>query len=288
MKTNRSLDLLGVPDLPIRAFIADASGRIKPQSGGGSSGGGGNTSQTSYQTNIPEYARPYAEEMLGQGQALTDINQNPYQPYTDQRFAAFSPMQAQAFQNVAGQQVAPQLTDASNLAYTGAQQGLQAQGTAGQLQGEALGYGAAGAGYGSAASNLGIAGAKQAQQSAQQAQQQAGQYGQLGSQAGIAGLGFGQQAANYGAQGAQQAGQVAAGAGSRAQDLGMAAQGFGAQGAQQAGQVANQAGLVRVSLGIWRLVLVLKVHSKLNKLHNKRNKLQWVTAPKGHNLVPKV
>ena len=101
-------DALGM--LPERAFQRDARGHILPQSGGG---GSGPSSQTVTQTNIPEYARPYAEEMLGQGQALTDINQNPYQPYDAQRFAGFSPMQAQAFQNVAGQQVAPQLTDAS-------------------------------------------------------------------------------------------------------------------------------------------------------------------------------
>ena len=188
MKTNRSLDLLGIPDLPTRAFIADASGRIKPQSGGGSSGGGGNTSQTSYQTNIPEYARPYAESMLGQAQVLTDPNNNPYQPYTDQRFSAFSPMQAQAFQNVAGQQVAPQVADASNLAYTGAQQGLNAQGNASNLQGSALGYGGLGA-------QFGAMGASTAPQSQAYGAQGAG-IGGIGVQQSQQGFGAGQAYAN--------------------------------------------------------------------------------------------
>lgn len=255
MKTNRSLDLLGIPALPSRAFITEG-GRIKPQGGStGGGGGGGNTTQTAYQTNIPEYARPYAEEMLGQGQALTDINQNPYQPYTDQRFAAFSPMQAQAFQNIAGQQVAPQITDASNLAYTGAQQGLQAQGTAGQLQQEALGYGAAGAGYGSAASSMGITGARQAQQASQRAQQQAAQYGAQGAQFGASGADlaaqsqraaegqadvYGQMGAGFGAAAAglapqaQQYGATAAG-------MGATGMGYGAQGADIGGMGVQQA-----------------------------------------------
>jgi hypothetical protein len=181
MRTNRLLDLLGIPSLPARAFIKEG-GKIKPQ--GGSSGGGSAqpSSQTITQTNIPEYARPYAEEMLGQGQALTDINQNPYQPYTDQRFAGFSPMQAQAFQNVAGQQVAPQLSDASNLAYTGAQQGLATQGTAQGLQQNALQYGGLGSQYGA----VGAMSSPQAQQ-----------YG--ANAAGIGGIGVQQAQQGFGA-----------------------------------------------------------------------------------------
>jgi hypothetical protein len=51
----------------------------------GKGGGGGGqpapapSSQTVTQTAIPEYARPYVERMLGKSEALTDINQNPYQ-----------------------------------------------------------------------------------------------------------------------------------------------------------------------------------------------------------------
>ena len=254
MRTNRSLDLLGVPDLPTRAFTAEG-GRIKPQGGSSGGGGGGNTTQTAYQTNIPEYARPYAEEMLGQGQALTDINQNPYQPFTGQRFSEFSPMQAQAFQNVSNQQVAPQLTDASNLAYTGAVQGLGAQGTASQLQNTALGYGAAGAGYGDAASMLGIAGAQQAQQAARRAQQQAAMYGAQGSQFGAAGATNAQQAQRAAEQQADIYGQMGAGFGtagasmapqaqqygSTAAGMGVTGMGYGAQGADIGGIGVQQA-----------------------------------------------
>ena len=118
--------------LPERAFQRDVSGKIKPQGGGGGSSSPSKSTVT--QTNIPEYARPYAEETLGRAQALADINQNPFQPYSDQRFAGFSPMQAEAFSRISGQQVSPQITDASNIAYTAAGQALGAQPTAQQLQ----------------------------------------------------------------------------------------------------------------------------------------------------------
>jgi hypothetical protein len=66
--------------------------------------------------NLPEYARPYVESTLGKAQALTDINQNPYQSYQGQRVADFNPMQQQAFQNVGGMQVAPQNAQGSAMA----------------------------------------------------------------------------------------------------------------------------------------------------------------------------
>jgi len=82
--------------------------------GGGKGGGGGGgspppASQTVTQTSIPEYARPYVETMLGKSEALTDINQNPYQAYGGQRIAGFNPTQEQAFQNITNQQVAGQI-----------------------------------------------------------------------------------------------------------------------------------------------------------------------------------
>ena len=87
-----------------------------PMDGGG--GGGGSpapTSQSVSQTTIPDYARPYVEKMLGQTAALT-MGNVPYTPYAGQRFAGFTPMQAQAFQQAAGQQVAGQLGQATGLA----------------------------------------------------------------------------------------------------------------------------------------------------------------------------
>ena len=86
---------------------------------GGKGGGGGApapSSQTVTQTNIPEYARPYVERMLGKSEALTDINENPYKAYGGQRIAEFAPLQKQAFQNVANQQTAGQLGAATGLA----------------------------------------------------------------------------------------------------------------------------------------------------------------------------
>jgi hypothetical protein len=84
--------------------------------GGGGGGGPAPTSQTVTQTNIPEYARPYVETMLGKSEALTDIEKNPYQAYGGQRIAEFSPLQKQAFGNVANQQTASQLGAATGLA----------------------------------------------------------------------------------------------------------------------------------------------------------------------------
>jgi hypothetical protein len=70
------------------------------------SGGGGqqqqptNTSTTT--SNIPDWAIPYATRSLGKTEALTDINQNPYQTYQGNRVADFNPLQNQAFSNVSG------------------------------------------------------------------------------------------------------------------------------------------------------------------------------------------
>ena len=78
----------------------------------GGKGGGGSpapSQQTVTQTSIPEYARPYVETMLGKTEALTDINQNPYQNYSGQRIAQFNPNQQQAFQNTLNQQTAGQI-----------------------------------------------------------------------------------------------------------------------------------------------------------------------------------
>lgn len=46
---------------------------------------------------LPEWARGYAKDILAKGQALTDINQNPYQTYGGERTADFSNLQKQSF-----------------------------------------------------------------------------------------------------------------------------------------------------------------------------------------------
>jgi hypothetical protein len=100
--------------LPEKAF--QPIGKRMTLEGGGKGGGSAPapSSQTVTNTSIPEYARPYVETMLGKTEALTDINQNPYQTYGGQRIAEFSPMQQQAFGNVGNMQTAPQLGQATN------------------------------------------------------------------------------------------------------------------------------------------------------------------------------
>jgi len=68
------------------------------------------------QTSIPDYAKPYVEELLGNAQGLTDINQNPYMQYMGDRVAQFTPLQQQSYENAGLMQSAPQLQDASAMA----------------------------------------------------------------------------------------------------------------------------------------------------------------------------
>jgi hypothetical protein len=84
---------------------------------GGGGGGGGAPAQTQTNTTeLPEWARPYAKDVLAKGAALTDINQNPYQTYGANRIAGFSPMQQQSFQGAANMQPSRQLGTASDMA----------------------------------------------------------------------------------------------------------------------------------------------------------------------------
>jgi len=93
--------------------------------GGGGSGGGPNTtySQTS---NIPEYAQPYVEQMLGSAQgeifdrdaAGNPTNIKPYKPFSNDPtsyFAGFSPLQKQAQQQAQNMQVTPETGMASGM-----------------------------------------------------------------------------------------------------------------------------------------------------------------------------
>ena len=198
----------------------DQGGRRSLNFGGGSSGGGGSqqTTATTYQTNIPDYARPYVESMLGATQQQlfnTDTSGNitgirPYVPYSQdpsQYIAPFSPMQQQS-QYAASQLQSPeQIAAGSNLAYQGGMGALGSAQQANMLGQTALAYGESGAGYGAAGSQYGAQGARAAQQAAMQAQLQAQRYGQGAANVGMQGLGYGSQAAGYGQQAAQAAGQ---------------------------------------------------------------------------------
>lgn len=115
---NRAMALAGIPDLPEEAFKHYGDRKIKPQGGGGSAPT--QTQQTVTQTNIPEYAQPYVESLLGKSQAYSE---SPYQAYGGQRIAPFTPMQQQAFQDTANLGPARQLgvgTQLSGVAGLGA------------------------------------------------------------------------------------------------------------------------------------------------------------------------
>jgi len=126
--SRRELYALGEPLGESVTQAKVGGGRI--YGGGGSGGGGGPTQSTTVTSNIPEYARPYVETMLGAAQkqaykyddAGNIVGFQPYVPYgatvdaagkitnTAQEqaraaVAGFSPMQEQAFRQVAGMQV---------------------------------------------------------------------------------------------------------------------------------------------------------------------------------------
>jgi len=63
----------------------------------------------------PEIA-PYAQQVLGQAQALTDTSTNPYMQYQGERTAQFSPLQQMSYENAALMQGSPQLRDATAMA----------------------------------------------------------------------------------------------------------------------------------------------------------------------------
>ena len=137
--------------------------------GGGSSGGGtasgSPTQSTVYNTNIPDYAQPYVQNMLQSAQAQM-YQTNPdgttqlkgYTPYSQNPsdyFAGFSPLQQQAQSSAANLQVPGQYAQATGLA-TQAGQGML--GTTGQ----AMGYGNAGQTAGQAGMNAGMSYGRQA------------------------------------------------------------------------------------------------------------------------------
>jgi hypothetical protein len=119
-----------------------ADGTRTPFFGGGGGGGTTQSTGTTYQTNIPEYAQPYVETMLGATQKqLFDMEGNeitgfkPYKPYStnvDDYVAGFSPLQQQAMQATGQLGVPSQYGQATQM--TG-MAGLGSLGLAGQMAG---------------------------------------------------------------------------------------------------------------------------------------------------------
>ena len=99
--------------------------------GGGSSGPNTTYSQTS---NIPEYAQPYVEQMLGAAQGeifnADGTSIKPYKPFSsnpNDYFAGFSPMQQRAQQQAANMQVTPETGMAAGMAGAAGLGGLGTQ-----------------------------------------------------------------------------------------------------------------------------------------------------------------
>lgn len=88
------------------------------------------------QTTIPEYAKPYAEKMLGKAEAITE---SPYQTYGGQRMATATPEQQAARQSVAGMEQPGQFAAGTGLAAAG---GLGALGAGQQYMAMATSPGA--------------------------------------------------------------------------------------------------------------------------------------------------
>lgn len=122
---------------------------------GDGGGGGGPSSTTTNTSNIPEYARPYVEQMLGSAQKeifnyekdpktgqLVNKGVKEYTPFSanmNDYFAGFSPMQEQAMRGAANMGTSPQLDTASGLAGLAGSRAMGAEYTAGQFDGGKFG-----------------------------------------------------------------------------------------------------------------------------------------------------
>lgn len=76
------------------------------------------------QTSIPDYAKPYVQDMLGQAAAVSNVNQNPYMQYMGDRVAQFTPLQQQAFTGAQNMQASPQNQQATDIAGMASQAAL--------------------------------------------------------------------------------------------------------------------------------------------------------------------
>lgn len=81
--------------------------------GGGGSAPAQPSTQTVNNVNIPEYARPYVEDMLGRSQALT--TQNTYQPYTGQRVAGPTWLQNESYGAAGSMTPSPMIGGANGI-----------------------------------------------------------------------------------------------------------------------------------------------------------------------------
>jgi len=101
--------------------------------GSGDGGGGGGAAQQTTVSDLPEWAKPYAQQTLAKTQELTDVGQNKYPTYTGERIQGLDPLQQQIYKDVGSMQTAPQLDVASNVAQSAALRGLGTGYQAGQF-----------------------------------------------------------------------------------------------------------------------------------------------------------
>jgi len=106
--------------------------------GKGGGGGGQPTTQNVNQTNLPEYAKPYFENIMERAQAES---YRPYTPYGGERIAGFTPGQEAAQQETLGMQTPEQFGQATGMVSGAGQQAVNY----GQM---GAGLGAIGAGAG--------------------------------------------------------------------------------------------------------------------------------------------
>lgn len=71
------------------------------------------TATTQITSNIPEWAKPFAERLLGESEKLS---RRGYQAYPDQMVAEFNPLQERAFLDIGGMRPSSQLSQATGLA----------------------------------------------------------------------------------------------------------------------------------------------------------------------------
>lgn len=106
--SRRQLEALGEP-------FGDSATQLKPGGRiyGGGGGGGGAPAQTTTISELPEWARGYAQEGLAKAEAVAS---QPFQAYGGPRIAGFSPLQTQAQRAAGALGPAAQLGQATGLA----------------------------------------------------------------------------------------------------------------------------------------------------------------------------
>ena len=124
--------------------ILDFKRKLLPLSGymGDSGGGGGGAAPSDKTTSVvdlPDWSRGSAQRTLNKAEALTDINQNPYQTYGANRIAGFSPMQQRSMQAAANMRPSEQLGTATDLATAAGVGALGANYQGGQFSGGTFG-----------------------------------------------------------------------------------------------------------------------------------------------------